>query len=105
MARNETHMTLGVISFGLAVGVTWAIAVFVLGLAAWLFGWGVDAAIALASLYIGYGPSLVGAIAGAVWGFVDGLILGVLVAWLYNRFLLARRKALPPRAQEKEEEA
>ena len=92
MARNETHMTLGMISFGLAVGVTWAIAVFVLGLAAWLFGWGVDAAIALASLYIGYGPSLVGAIAGAVWGFVDGLILGVLVAWLYNRFLLARQK-------------
>ncbi len=103
MARNETHMTLGVISFGLALGVAWAIAVFVLGLAAWLFGWGVDAAIALASLYIGYGPSFVGAIAGAVWGFADGLILGVLVAWLYNRFLLSRRKALPPKEAEEEE--
>ena len=100
MARNEMHMTLGVISFGLALGVTSAIAVFVLGLAAWLFGWGVDVAIALSSLYIGYGPSFVGSIAGAVWAFVDGLILGILVAWLYNRFLLSRRKALPPHPEE-----
>ena len=92
MALDRRHMTLGVISFGLAVGVTWAIAVFVLGLAAWLFGWGIEVAAALSSLYIGYGPSFVGAIAGAVWGFVDGLILGVLIAWFYNRFLLARQK-------------
>ena len=94
MARNEMHMTLGVISFGLALGVAWAVAVFVLALAAWLFGWGVDVAIALSSLYIGYGPSFVGAIAGAVWGFVDGLILGVMIAWFYNRFLLARQRHL-----------
>jgi hypothetical protein len=100
MARNEMHMTLGVISFGLALGVTSAIAVFILGLAAWLFGWGIEVAFALSSLYIGYGPSFIGAIAGAVWGFVDGLILGVVVAWLYNRFLLSRRKALPPKAEE-----
>ena len=90
MARNEMHMTLGVISFGLALGVTWAIVVFVLGLAAWLFGWGVDVAIALSSLYIGYGPSFVGAIAGAVWAFVDGLIAGALIAWFYNRLLRSR---------------
>ncbi len=100
MARNEMHMTLGVVSFGLAIGVTWAIAVFMLGMMAWLFGWGIGVAGALASLYIGYGPSFVGSIAGAVWGFVDGLILGVLIAWLYNRFLLSRRKALPPHPEE-----
>ena len=104
MARNETHMTLGVISFGLALGVTSAIAVFILGLAAWLFGWGIEVASALSSLYIGYGPSFVGAIAGAVWAFVDGLILGVMVAWFYNRFLLSRRKALPVRKAEEEED-
>ncbi len=100
MARNELHMTLGVISFGFALGITSAIAVFVLGLAAWLFGWGVDVAIALSSLYIGFGPSFVGSIAGAVWAFVDGLILGILIAWFYNRFLLSRRKALPPHPEE-----
>jgi hypothetical protein len=96
MALNERHMTLGVISFGLAIGVTWAIAVFMLGLAAWLFDWGIEVASALSSLYIGYGPSFVGAITGAVWGFVDGLVLGAMIALLYNRFLLRRRKTLPP---------
>lgn len=94
MALNERHTTLGVVSFGLAIGVTWAIAVFVLALAAWLFGWGIEVASALSSLYIGYGPSLVGAIAGAVWGFADGFVLGVMIAWFYNRFLLARQKGL-----------
>jgi hypothetical protein len=94
MALNERHATLGVISLGLALGVTWAIAVFMLGMMAWLFGWGIEVASALSGLYIGYGPSFVGAIAGAVWGFVDGLIVGVMIAWFYNRFLLARQRHL-----------
>ena len=71
-----------------------AIFVFVLGVVAAAFGWGVQLAAALSSLYIGYGPTFVGAIAGAVWAFVDGLIAGVLIAWFYNRFLLRRRKTL-----------
>jgi len=94
MAENQHHRTLGVISFGLALGVTFAIFVFVLGVVAAAFGWGVQLAAALSSLYIGFGPTFVGAIAGAVWAFVDGLIAGVLIAWFYNRFLLRRRKAM-----------
>ena len=94
MAENHRHMSLGVVSFGLALGVTSAIFVFVLGVVAAFFGWGVQLAAALSSLYIGYGPTFVGAIAGAVWAFVDGLIAGVLIAWFYNRFLLRRKKTL-----------
>ncbi len=94
MAENHPHMSLGVVSFGLALGVTSAIFVFLLGIVAAAFGWGVQLAAALSSLYIGYGPTFVGAIAGAVWAFVDGLIAGVLIAWLYNRFLLRRQKSL-----------
>jgi len=92
MAGAQHRATLGVVSVGLAIGVTSAVAVFFLGLMAAFFGWGVPVAVALSSLYIGYGPSFVGAIAGAVWAFVDGLIAGVLIAWFYNRFLLRRRK-------------
>ncbi|MDJ0948572.1 MAG: hypothetical protein QNJ94_06595 [Alphaproteobacteria bacterium] len=91
MARDGTHATLGVISFGLALGVTAAVFVFILGVVAGLFGWGVTAAQVLSSLFIGYGPTFPGAIAGAVWAFVEGLVAGMMVAFLYNRFLLRRQ--------------
>jgi hypothetical protein len=89
---------LGVISFGLAVAVTSAAFTFVLGLMATFFGWGVELAAALSSLYIGFSPTFVGTIAGAVWAFVTGFAGGVTIAWLYNRFLL--RRALPPHRHE-----
>ena len=96
MTRNATHMTLGVISFGLAVGVTWGLAVAILAVATALFGWGTALAIILQGLYAGFAPTLPGAIAGAVWGFVNGLLFGVLVAWFYNRFLFTRQLHLMP---------
>lgn len=99
MARNETHATLGVISFGLALGTAWAIGVVLLAAMAGLFDWGVGLAAVLQGLYLGYGPSFVGAIAGAVWGFVDGFVFGISVAWLYNRFLLTRQRHLRPDAR------
>jgi len=94
MARDEHHMTLGVVSFGLAIGLTWAILVFVLGLVAALLGWGLGIAIALSTLYVGFGPTLIGSITGAVWAFASGLVAGILIAWFYNRFLLTRRRPL-----------
>ncbi len=97
MAMDHRHATLGVISFGLALAVTSAVFTFVLGLMATFFGWGVELAGALSSLYIGYGPTFVGTIAGAVWAFVDGFIAGIMVAWLYNQFLLRRAAQIMPR--------
>ncbi len=82
---------IGVISLGVAIGLTSAFIVFILGIMAGLFGWGVVAVQVLASLYIGYEPSFVGSIAGAVWAFVDGFFVGVMIGWLYNRVLLMRR--------------
>jgi len=83
--------TLGVISFGLAVGITSGIFVFLLGLTSALFDWGTHIVAVLSSLYIGYSPSFVGSVAGAVWVFVDGFIGGGITAWLYNRFVQTRR--------------
>ncbi len=80
MARNGTHGTLGVISFGLAVAITSAAFTFFLGLMATFFGWGVELAGALSSLYIGFSPTFVGTITGAVWAFVDGFVAGVMIA-------------------------
>ena len=64
---------------------------FILGLAATLFEWGILVVKVLSTLYIGYMPSFVGSIAGAVWAFVDGFIAGALMAWLYNKLLRSRR--------------
>ena len=37
-----------------------------------------------------------GTIAGAVWAFVVGFAAGIMIAWLYNRFLLRRAVQLHP---------
>ncbi len=93
--RNPQPGPLAVISFGLAVGLTWALAVFLLGIDAGLFDWGVTVVAVLSSLYIGYEPTFVGSVAGTVWAFADGFIGGVIIAWLYNRLLLRRARAAP----------
>ena len=69
---------------GIAIGVVWAIYVFCVGITA-IFGWGASLVDVLGSLYIGYGASFLGAIVGAIWAFVDGLIAGFIIAWVYNR--------------------
>lgn len=71
-------------ALGVAIGVLWAAYVFFCGITA-IFGWGVALVETLSSLYIGYDPSIVGAFIGAVWGFVDGYIAGVVIAWIYNK--------------------
>lgn len=68
---------------GIAIGVLWAFYVFIAGIVA-IFGWGNALVETLASLYIGYGASIIGAIIGAIWAFVDGFIAGIIIAWVYN---------------------
>jgi len=90
MDRHLAHARLGVISFGLAIGVTWALTVVFLAVMSAAFKWGIVFAVALQNVYIGFGPNFVGAIAGAVWGFGHGFLFGVLIAFFYNRFLFSR---------------
>jgi hypothetical protein len=71
------------LALGIAIGVLWAIYVFCVGITA-MFGWGVALVTTLASLYIGFGASIVGAIIGAIWAFVDGFVAGLIIAWVYN---------------------
>jgi hypothetical protein len=71
------------VPLGVAVGVVWAVYVFCVGITA-MFNWGTGIVHGLGTLYIGYGPSVFGAIIGAIWAFVDGLVAGVIVAWIYN---------------------
>ena len=75
------------IPLGLGIGVILAVYAFLLGLAGLLFPpWGIDLVTTMSSLYIGYAPTFLGSIIGAIWAFVDGFIAGVVIAWIYNKF-------------------
>ena len=91
MMQNRQLATLGTISFGLAVGIVGAVATVILGISAAFLDWGVLVVQVLSSLFVGYGPTFIGVAAGAVWAFFNGFVIGVAVAWVYNRLLLRRR--------------
>jgi len=74
------------IPFGTAVGLLWAIYVFFAGLLA-MTGWSLSLVNSLGSLYIGYSASILGAIVGAIWAFVDGFVAGAFIAWVYNKLV------------------
>ncbi len=80
-------MRLNCLALGLAGGITWALCVFLLGLAAWLGNWGGEMVDMLASAYIGYSASFGGAFIGAIWAFVDAFIGLLIFAFFYNLFV------------------
>lgn len=73
-------------AFTLGLGITWSATVLLAGWTA-IFGWGGAFVRVMASIYIGYEPSFFGAIIGAIWGFFDGAIGGLIFSLLYNFFL------------------
>jgi hypothetical protein len=87
LPRVVTRATLGVMSMGVALGVTSALVVFFIGITTAVFGWGALVVQVLSTLYIGYEPSFIGSVTGAVWAFVDGFIGGMLFAWIYKRLV------------------
>lgn len=82
MSTDTTR--LGVMRLGFALGMTSALGMGVLAVLAWCGGWGLDLVALLASVYVGYAPTLTGALIGMAWGFGDGFIAGVVIAFFYN---------------------
>ena len=73
-------------ALALGIGLTWGIYMVLIGWAAACFNWGTNFVNAMSSVYIGFTPDFVGGIIGGVWGFVDGAIAGLLIAYFYNIF-------------------
>ncbi len=71
----------------LAVSLGIVNALFMLGYALLgaFFGWGLEGLKLLAHFYPGYAPSLIGGLIGAFWAFLDGVLFGLVLAYLYNR--------------------
>ena len=84
------HTKLHVWGFAVALGFTWALALFVAGILSSLSGYCIDFVHALGTFYIGYAPGFVGAILGAIWGFCDLFIGGLIVAFIYNLFVRSK---------------
>lgn len=89
--HHGPYMKLHPVGWGLAWGIISAIVVFLTGLFA-MQGFAVDYVKNLSGIYVGYGPTLMGAFLGAVWAFVGSFIMGVIVASLYNLFTCCGRR-------------
>ncbi len=76
---------LDVRALALSVGLCWGGAMLFVGWTA-TAGWGVEFVRVMGSVYIGFTPSFTGALVGGIWGFVDGMLAGLIVAVLYNLF-------------------
>lgn len=74
-------------AFGLAAGILWGAAIFLLTNFLLLKGTEGTVITGLRNIYFGYSLSFFGSIIGLIWGFVDGFIGGWLLALLYNRFV------------------
>lgn len=81
---SEGCARLHVVGFGLALGLTWSLGMLCLGLMSYYFAWGTNIVVGLSDLYIGFTPTLLGSIVGALWGFVDMFIAGMIIALIYN---------------------
>jgi len=85
-------MKLNVKSFALTVGIIWGLCIF-LG-TWWIIVWDGSSADMtwLGQMYRGYTVTPLGCLIGLVWGFVDGFIVGMVFAWLYNLILPKEKK-------------
>ena len=90
-------MKLSVKGMGIAVALLWGLVMLIVGVAHTMFdGYGERFLNMMAGLYPGYGGPAAGggmdqALIGALYGALDGLIGGVVLTWVYNRF--ARKAA------------
>lgn len=85
-------MKLRVRAFALSMGIVWGFGV----LAATLWAVIAQRGLTLAHLegyYLGYTVSLGGAFVGLIWGFVNGFVVGALLAWLYGLLVKALYKS------------
>lgn len=69
---------------GLSIGLVWGVMVFIFTLIAAATDFGYLTLINL-SIYPWYTISVPGAFAGLFWGFIDGLVGGYLLGWVYNK--------------------
>lgn len=71
--------------FGLTCGLIWGLGLMIITW--WIILWdgSMAASTFIGRIYRGYNFTFLGSIFGLIWGFFDGLIGGIIFAWLYNK--------------------
>ena len=77
-------MRLDVKAFGLTCGLIWGLGLFLLTWWIIAFEGATGEVPMIGRLYRGYSITPTGSLIGLVWAFLDGLIGGLIFAWLYN---------------------
>ena len=80
-------MLLDVKNFGLALGISFGVGMLIIGLISMSTGYWAKGIEVMSYFYVGFAPTFIGSIKGAIWGFFDGFIGGVIIAWLYNKLV------------------
>ena len=77
-------MKLNVFAFGLTCGLIWGFGLFALTWWIIAFDGPTDDVTMIGRIYRGYSISAMGSVIGLAWALADGLIGGIVFAWLYN---------------------
>jgi len=85
MFSSKSECMLDAKRFGLAAGILWGLAVFVLTLIAHFTGLWLQFMDTISYIYPGYKVSLIGSLVGTAWAFVDAFVGFYIFAWLYNK--------------------
>jgi hypothetical protein len=78
-------MKLNIKAFALTCGIIWGLGLFFLTWWIIAFDGTTGEPTLIGRLYRGYTISPIGSVIGLIWAFFDGLIGGVVFAWLYNK--------------------
>ena len=83
-------------AFAVASGLWWGTGLFALTWWMMIFQGPTGDPTLIGRVYRGYTVSPQGSLVGLAWGFVDGLVGGAILAWLYNLVagLFSKREAL-----------
>jgi hypothetical protein len=72
------------VGFGVSLGLVSGIVMMLLAWASLWWGTGSSLVDQWSTIYKGYESSIKGGLIGLGWGFLEGLIVGLVWAWIYN---------------------
>src|SRR5579871_3138579 len=88
MAKYCGVAKLHIWSFGLAFGIVWGLSLLIIAWIGMKTGLGVPFVETIRTVYVGYSATAQGIIWGGVWGFTHMFVVGVILAAIYNFFVL-----------------